>query len=74
MLQDGRRANLDDLIAGGDEFVERFVLPQTDKEEEFLSRFAKADYAPELLFEGNILDNARANPEALWKLANLRKM
>lgn len=74
MLQNGRHAKLDELIAQGNAFVQRFVLPQTDKEKQFLERFAQADYAPELLFEGEMLDNARANPEALWKLTNLKKM
>ncbi|MEG0778923.1 MAG: hypothetical protein RSG55_08750 [Oscillospiraceae bacterium] len=74
MLRNGQHAHIDALIAQGDAFVQRFILPKTDAEIQFLTRFAQADYAPELLFEGAILNNARKNPEALWKLANLKKM
>ncbi len=74
MLQNGQHAEINELIAQGDAFIQRYVLPQTDNEKQFLERFAQVDYAPELLFEGEMLVNAKANPEALWKLANLKKM
>ena len=73
MLRNGHCISPDNLIEDGDAFVERFVLPKTESKTEFLARFAKADYAPELFFEGTMLEAAKANPEALWKLVTWRR-
>ena len=76
MLRNGDRPSLKSLIVIGEEFLDRYVLPQTDAEWDYLAHFSKADYQPKLLFEGypNVIKAAEANPEALWKLENLKKM
>ncbi|MBQ9043526.1 MAG: hypothetical protein IJ111_12030 [Eggerthellaceae bacterium] len=62
-------------MEGAEEFVREHVLPRTDAEKEYLDRFARADYAPELLFDSAaMVDAAMSNPQALWKLRNLEKM
>ena len=67
--------SLEALIEGAEEFVREHVLPRTDAEKEYLDRFARADYAPELLFDSAaMVDAAMSNPQALWKLRNLEKM
>ena len=50
-------------------------LRRNKDEHMYLELFAKGEYRPELLFgEGDVARAAAASPEALWKLANLRKM
>lgn len=66
---------LEQLMNKAETFIHERVLPRTDKESEYLSRFADGDYQPELLFpDKNTADSAKKNPAALWKLHNLRKM
>lgn len=75
MLRSGEQPSLQMLMQGAAGFIERYVLPRTEQEEEYLQRFAAADYRPQLLFgESPIADAALANPEALWKLQNLKQM
>ena len=63
------------LMDAAEAFTQNYVLPRTDDECLYLALFAKGEYRPELLFgEGDIARAAAASPEALWKLANLRKM
>lgn len=65
---------LEELLATAEDFTQRWVLPQNDREQEYLVRFAQAEYAPELLFDDNMMAQAAAqSPEALWKLENLKK-
>ncbi|MEZ5085622.1 MAG: hypothetical protein R2722_05020 [Tessaracoccus sp.] len=47
----------------------------TSPEAEHLARFAKADFAPELLFadDPDTLAAARDDPAVAWKLQNLAK-
>lgn len=66
---------LEDLISDAEVFISDWVEPQTDREREYLDRFACGEYRPELLFDDPAMAAAAAtNPEALWKLQNLRKM
>lgn len=56
-------------------FIAEWVLPRTDVEHEYLERLAGGDYRPELVFPDESMAKAAAvNPEALWKVENLRKM
>ena len=76
VLRVSDRPSLESLIAAGEAFIVRYVLPVNSAEEEYLSRLAKADYQPDILF-GERTDMAKAaaiNPEALWKVMNLKKM
>ncbi|MDR1016983.1 MAG: nucleotidyl transferase AbiEii/AbiGii toxin family protein [Coriobacteriales bacterium] len=71
----GETPELQDLLNVADEFIAAFVLPQTPDEEEYLQRFAQADYQPGLLFkDAAMVKAAEVNPEALWKLQNLKRM
>lgn len=76
MLRFGdEKPTLEGLIADSDKFIAKYVLPKSDSELEYLERFAKGDYQPELLFgDGPIAQAALDSPEAQWKLTNLRKM
>ena len=63
------------LMDAAEAFTQSYILPRNDDERLYLELFANGEYRPELLF--NDTDVARAvaaSPEALWKLANLRKM
>lgn len=40
------------------------LIPQ---EIEFIERFGKGEYKPELIFKGDILNNVAAHPMAIWK-------
>ncbi|MDR1014456.1 MAG: nucleotidyl transferase AbiEii/AbiGii toxin family protein [Coriobacteriales bacterium] len=76
MLRESERPTLESLIETGESFVSEYVLPRTEAEQEYLERFAMADYQPALLFAGHdeVAVAAERNPEALWKLANLEKL
>ncbi len=55
-------------------FIDRWVKPRSEKEQEFLREFEAGNYEPTLLFsDPKIADRARRSPQALWKLENLRK-
>jgi predicted nucleotidyltransferase component of viral defense system len=75
MLRESERPTLESLIDTGESFVNEYVLPHAGAEQEYLERFAKADYQPALLFDGHdeVTVAAERNPEALWKLINLKK-
>jgi predicted transcriptional regulator of viral defense system len=69
------RPTLAALMQDAERFITDWVLPKTDGEREYLERLADGDYRPELVFQNESMVNAAAvNPEALWKLENLRKM
>lgn len=69
------KPTLDSLIQDACAFISNWVEPQTDEEHEYLERFSQCDYAPEILFADSQMASAAAvNPEALWKLQNIRKM
>ena len=56
-------------------FIAEWVMPRTDGELEYLERLTKGVYRPELIFSDEAMAEAAAvNPEALWKVENLRKM
>lgn len=66
---------LEQLITRAELFIEDYVLPQDDTEQEFLDRFAAGSFKPELLFGvGETAEKAARSPEAAWKLLNLKKM
>ena len=69
------RPTLDTLMKDAKCFVADWILPKTDREREYLERLAAGDYRPELVFQDESMAKAAAvNPEALWKLENLRKI
>ncbi|MDP9860683.1 putative nucleotidyltransferase component of viral defense system [Olsenella profusa DSM 13989] len=69
------RPTLDALMKDAERFIAEWVLPRTDGEREYLERLAGGDYRPELVFPDKSMAQAAAvNPEALWKVENLRKM
>lgn len=69
------KPTLEGLMEEAEEFVERYILPRTDTEQEYLDRFAQGDYQPPLLLTDPVMAEAASkNPEALWKLQNLKKM
>lgn len=70
-----RRPSIESLMDDAERFIADWVKPRTDSEEEYLERFAAGEYRPELVFGDEGMARAAAvNPEALWKLENLRKM
>ena len=67
--------DLSELMLSAAEFINEYVLPKNDMEKEYLTLFSQGIYKPELLFQdSNILTAAQNNPEANWKLQNLRKI
>ena len=69
------RPTLDALMKNAERFIAEWVLPRADGEREYLERLAGGDYRPELIFPDKSMAKAAAvNPEALWKVENLRKM
>ena len=66
---------LEELLEDAAGFIAEWVLPKTDGEHEYLKHLAEGDYRPMLIFPDESMANAAAlNPEALWKVENLRKM
>jgi hypothetical protein len=51
MLRSGNQPSLESLINAAEIFINDYVLPQDDRDREYLARFANADYRPELLFD-----------------------
>ncbi len=67
--------SLIELMRSAAEFIDEYVLAKNDREKEYLSLFSQARYKPELLFQDpNLLAAAKNNPEAYWKLQNLKKI
>ena len=63
------------LMEDAKRFIADWVLPKTNEEREYLERLASGNYRPELIFPDETMAKAAAvNPEALWKVENLRKM
>ena len=69
------RPTLSSLMQDAKRFISDWVLPKTDSEREYLEQLADGVYRPELVFQDqSMLDAATVNPEALWKVENIRKM
>lgn len=69
------RPTLKALMKDAEHLIAEWVLPRTDGECEYLERLTEGDYRPELVFPDEPMAKAAAvNPEALWKVENLRKM
>lgn len=69
------RPTLEGLMEDAERFIAEWVLPRTDGERKYLERLTKGVYRPELIFPDEAMAEAAAvNPEALWKVENLRKM
>lgn len=69
------KPTLESLMKEAERFIADWILPTTDGEREYLERFARTDYQPALLFDDIAMARAATiNPEALWKLQNLKKM
>lgn len=75
LKQSEERPILQKLILDAEDFTERYVLPRTESEREYLRLFASGDFRPELLFADIAMaDAASKSPEALWKMQNLKKI
>jgi predicted nucleotidyltransferase component of viral defense system len=76
VLQANDRPRLKDMIEKAELFVAKYVIPRDEDEKQFLECFASAIYKPKLLFAQwpEILERAKNNPSAKWKLLNLQKM
>lgn len=67
--------SLNEMIEVSEKFIKDFILPQSDAEKDYLDFFTEGKYHPELLFsDEKMASNAAKNPEALWKLQNLKIM
>lgn len=63
------------LMEDAEAFVSSYVSPRNDRERLYLELFSSGEYCPELIFDdAEMIRSAEASPEAMWKLANLRKM
>lgn len=63
------------LMEDAEAFVSSYVSPRNERERLYLKLFASGEYRPELVFDdAEMARSAEASPEAMWKLANLRKM
>lgn len=71
---ESREPTLTRLMDDTEEFIEKYVVPRDENEHLYVELFSKGDYRPELLFDDQVACNATLNPEAHWKLANLKKM
>lgn len=70
-----KEPTLASLMEAAEAFTQSYVLPRDEDERLYLDLFAKGEYRPELLFgEGDATQAAAVSPEALWKVANLKKM
>ena len=66
---------LDVLMEDAERFIAEWILPKTDAERIYLEHLTSGDYHPELIFPDETMAKAAAvNPEALWKVENLKKM
>lgn len=69
------RPALEGLMENAERFTAEWVLPRTDVKREYLEHLAGGDYRPELVFPDESMAKAAAvNPEAFWKVENLRKL
>jgi predicted nucleotidyltransferase component of viral defense system len=66
MLVKGEKFNLKKAKEQVKEFLERLINIKI-KHKEYLTEFAKGNYRPELLFEGETLKNIEKHPMAIWK-------
>jgi predicted nucleotidyltransferase component of viral defense system len=75
MLRTNDRPTLDELISVAQRLISDVSEPRDENESEYLQRAAKADFAPELLFDNypQTLIAAHADPVAAWKMRNLAK-
>ena len=64
---------LESLIGDARSFIDGYVLPRTSREREYLERFSRGDFRPDLLFEDEgMIEAALISPEAQWKLKNIK--
>jgi len=45
----------------------------TSRHKEYLEQFSRGNYKPELLFSGEMLENIKQHPMAIWKTMNVGK-
>lgn len=63
------------LMSDAEAFTDRFIVPRTEREREYVRLFASGEFHPELvLTDATMAQAASKSPQALWKLQNLRKM
>lgn len=63
------------LVDSAAGFIDRWVVPKDEGELEFMNRFTRGEFEPELVFGKNdISSRTLLSPEAAWKLANIKKM
>lgn len=75
VLPEGDRPDYGELADKAREFIEWASLPQTPDEKSFSDSFARGSFVPESLFAPwpDVLERAKCDPGAQWKLINLAK-
>jgi hypothetical protein len=75
MLLTGDEPALSELIDTAETYLVSLSGPRDDDEARYLTRAARADFAPDLLFADypDALAAARSDPAAAWKMRNLAK-
>lgn len=75
LRQDISKPTLDELVEEAHIFVADYVLPKSNRENEYLERFALGDFDPGLLFADEPMARAALiHPEAQWKQRNIQRM
>lgn len=69
------KPSIEELTEKAKLFINKFLIPSEEDEINFYDKFKQGIYEPELLFtDDKIINNAKRNPSALWKLNNLQKL
>lgn len=66
MLAKGEQLDWADAKAKVKEFLSLSIVP-TPRDKEYLEQFFRGNYKPELLFSGEMLENIKEHPMAIWK-------
>jgi len=70
VLRKTEKIDLDEILKGVEKFLSN-LLVFTTRESEFIDKFRKRDYNPELLFDDSqIVERIKHHPMALWKTNN----
>lgn len=72
MLVKSERFELDKTKSEVKDFLANSII-LTPKHKEYLRKFASGIYKPDLLFSGDILENIKQHPMAIWKTMNAAK-
>jgi predicted nucleotidyltransferase component of viral defense system len=72
MLVKSERLELDYAKSEVKEFLASSIV-LTSRHKEYLEQFSRGNYKPELLFSGEMLENIKQHPMAIWKTMNVGK-